>query len=253
MANPPKDLHISPEESQRAVARYLISEAQRTGQNPKAIRDRMSSVHGGPNLLEYLGQVRVVRQRYASLVEYQPTQTTATDRADRLRGIPVETVEIIDRGGVVEGDAVHSIRQWQALSGGRARGLLLLGAAGAGKTLHASLLLRGDVFDVAPEGWFIGESLLTMHLGSGTKSDKQDALAPMQSTPLLVVDYMGQRKAMHSWEAAVLEFLRLRWESGKRCVLTFRGELDAFKQCYGADGWATVERFCTVVKVRRGS
>ena len=249
----PKDLYLTAEETQRHVAMYVFGQSRRTGEAPEAIQARLGGAGGGPNLLEFLGSVRVVREKYADRFEFEPQKTQANDSQDRLKGMPDVVRQTIARSGVVEGDAVHAMHEWQELSGDRSRGLLLLGPAGAGKTLHASLLLRGNVLDIDREGWIIGESLLSMHLGSGTKAQKSEALAPLESTPLLVIDYMGQRKTQTNWESAILEFLRLRWESGKRCVLTFRGDLDAFKGCYGADGWATVERFCTVVQVRRGS
>lgn len=250
---PPADLYLAPEETQREVALYMLGRARQTGESTEQIQRRMSGVEGGPNLLEFLGKVQVIREKHAPRYEYEPHQTNAADGMDRLKAMPDVVRQTIATSAVVEGDAVHAMRQWQELKGDRSRGLLLLGPAGAGKTLHACLLLRGNVLDIEPEGWIIGESMLSMHLGTGTKDHKEKSLGPMIATPLLVVDYMGQRKTQAVWEAAVLEFMRMRWEAGKRCVLTFRGDLDAFKGCYGADGWATVERFCTVVRVRRGS
>lgn len=249
----PEDLHLTREEVQRTIAHHLLARAKQTGEDPREIQARMGGVGGGPNLLEFLGSIKVTRERYAERYEFRPHQTSASDSLDRIRAIPEQVRQTIAGNEVVEGDAVHAIREWQELSGDRAKGLLLLGPAGAGKTLHACLLLRGNILDIDREGHIVGEARLSMHLGTGTKSDKREALSPLESTSLLVVDYMGQAKIQRGWEAAVMEFLRARWEAGKRCVLTYRGELDAFKQCYGADGWATVERFCTVVKVRRGS
>ena len=240
----PSDLYLTPKEAQRETAQYLFGQARLTGEPIEAMAQRM-----GP-LIGYLGSLRVMREKYAHRLDYEPDRTKG-DSVDRLKGIADSVRTTIMRNGVVEGDAVSEMRQWQKLGGDRAKGLLLMGGAGIGKTLHAALLLLGDVLDVEPEGYFIGESVLVMHLNSGTKNDKREALKPLEATPLLVVDFMGQRKAYTGWEAGLMEFLRVRWEAGRKCVLTFRGDLDGFKRVYGADGWATVERFCTVLKVRR--
>lgn len=241
---PPEDLHLTPKEVQRETAQYLFGQASLTGESIEKIAERM-----GP-LINYLGSLKVVREKYSARYSYEPTATKG-DRADRLKGISDTVRRTITTNGLVEGDAVNSIREWQKLGGDRAKGLLLLGGAGSGKTLHAACLLLGNVLTVDPDGYWVGESVLSTHLGTGTKSDKREALTPLEAAPLLVIDFMGLRKPQTGWEAAVMEFMRIRWEAGRKCVLTFRGDLDAFKRCYGADGWATAERFCTVLKVRR--
>jgi hypothetical protein len=245
-------MFLTPKETKHQVAMYMLGEAHRSGEDPKAIMARMSGQHGA-NLIEYLGSMRVTREQYAYMHEYEPTVTSSKHGSARISAIPDPVRQAIQTSAVVEGETMAHMREWQTLKGDRGKGLLLLGGAGCGKTLHACMLLLGNSLDVEPEGHFVGESVLAMHLGTGTKSDKIASLAPLESTPLLVVDYMGQRKPQMGWEASVIEFLRLRWEAGRRCVLTCRGDEEGFIRVYGADRWATVQRWCTVLKVRRGA
>ena len=250
--NPPSDMFLTEDETKRQVAMYMVAQARQSGETPDEIVRRMAD-SSGRNLIEYLGNMRVTREKYAHMHEFELRRSSDERTASRLDSIPDAVRQTIGSSGLVEGEAVAHMREWQGLKGDRGKGLLLLGGAGAGKTLHASLLLMGDALDVEPDGRFIGESLLSMHLGTGTKADKLASLSPLESTPMLVVDYMGQRKPQMGWEASVIEFLRLRWEAGRKCVLTFRGDESEFVRVYGADRWATVQRWCTVLKVRRGA
>jgi hypothetical protein len=247
----PADLHLSDEESRRQVALYVMAKAGRTGEDPAAMMHRLGGGDGdAPNLLNFLGSIKVVRERYASRFETKWDGLPAKDDAGRLRAMPDLVRKTIASGAVRQGETVRHMREWQSLRGSKSLGLLLLGEAEAGKTLHASLLLKGSVLDVDPDGFFVGESVLSMHLTSGTKADKREALGPMQDASTLVVDYMGMPKPASRWEIGIVEFLRMRWEAGRKNVLTFRGDVAKFQHIYGADGWATVQRFCTVLTVK---
>jgi hypothetical protein len=247
----PEDLRLSEEESRKQVALYVMARASRSGETPADMMHRLGGGDGdAPNLLSFLGSIEVTRERYADRYATKWDGLPAKDDAGRLRAMPDSVRQVIASGAVRHGETVRHIREWQGLKGSRSLGLLLLGDAGVGKTLHASLLLKGSLLDVDRDGFFVGESVLSMHLTSGTKADKLAALAPMEDASTLVVDYMGRPKPASRWEVGIVEFLRMRWEAGRKCVLTFRGGVAEFQQIYGADGWATVQRFCTVLTVK---
>jgi len=249
----PNDMFLTGDETKRAVVEYMFARSRQTGETPEAMAERYGSRGERGGLLGLLARMRVTREKYANMHEFTPSHAKVDDNS-RLAAIPDAVRQVIASNAVVEGETVHQMREWQELSGDRSRGLLLLGKSGHGKSLHASMLLLGSTLTVEPEGHILSESTLAMYLGMRIAKERRQNIAPLLSAPLVVIDYMGQRKAhISGWEASVIEFMRLRWEAGKRCVLTFRGDLEGFRSVYGADGWATVERFCTVLTVRRGA
>jgi len=240
-------MYLTPTEVQREVSNYMTAQALRSGETPA---EMLARPNGG--VFRALAQMRVTRQKYRHLTEWTPTHKKSDDVESRTGSISDSVQRTIKTNAVVEGAGVHGMREWQALKGEKGQGLLLLGGAGEGKSLHAAMLLVGNALEVEREGVHVAESQLCVNIGLRREREREAAMSPLQSAPLVVVDHMGVRKHQSGWEAGVVEFLRGRWEAGRKCVLTFRGDVGAFRRVYGADGWATVERFCTVMTVRRG-
>lgn len=57
-------MFLTPEETKRQVAMYMLAAARQSGEEPKEIMARMSG-KTGPNLIELLGEMKVTREKYA--------------------------------------------------------------------------------------------------------------------------------------------------------------------------------------------
>lgn len=244
----PNDLYLTDEERKRIFHDYIRS-------TPGAA-DRFRA---NPGLLAAVsGMSRIVRQRYSGWHEGVEAKVEQAKIEAEPTGIPESVAQRLKSPGLFYGPTQKQALAWAKGPSGpqatmRHLGLFIYGPTW-GKTIAACMTISPAHVKVGRgKRAFVSEANLLKAMATRPSQQNPNPLLPFENVMRLVVDHMGALEPGKKTTREVIEFLRGRWERGLTNVLTTRKTVPEFQDHYGADAWATVERFCTMCEAKKAN
>lgn len=152
-------------------------------------------------------------------------------------GVPLRCVEVL--AGLQETPALKAVKAWWR---GESTFCLLLGAAGAGKSVAASWAIQDQVYpDVLrwierPHGRRLSARFMRagdMARMSAYGHEAEREFEAMCSVQLFALDDMGTERPSDTWLALLDELIDRRYGDKLKTVLTTNLDAEAFKKRYG--------------------
>ncbi len=241
----PPDLYLTRDECRAIVFQYL--------NRNEGAAERMAQHH----FVEILCSLpRVTRDKYKGWHEAKARDKEQAEAESTPTGIPETIAAKLKARTLFMGPTQLDACRWAAGPRGpqatmRHLGMLIYGPTW-GKTIAGCMTISPTHVQVGRgRRVFVSESALLKLILSKPTIATPDPTGPYRKAHRLVVDHMGALEPGKKATREMIEFLRERWERGRSNVLTTKLTLEQIKAHYGADAWATIERFCTMNEARK--
>ena len=178
------------------------------------------------------------------VVQYKKQQAIESERRfpDRLQtvGVPLRCAELVRTASETPSQIAG-----KAFRSSECTFLLLLGGAGAGKSVAASWVLgdvlwpdvlgnpRVDAELLRRKALFVRASEVSRVTASDYDEEAQGFLERCMRVPWLVIDDLGAERAWDGWLARLDELIDARYGDRRKTIITSNLDSKAFKERYG--------------------